>query len=262
MRSITARLFGGAIMVLLSLSASVHLSQVRTKEPDKGADAENNRKTIVKILKSKEIWDKGFPSALARVNVWSEAKIWPDVKKTIYATYPKEKSAVAANQKWIMVYPKKIVGIQRFSTQTLAENARVLLEKELGKERLRLTPDFSAFGELEIGKPDVKIAVITNFADDDSNRIAWEFEASPLLRRYVSMATVYKEFGKPVQVSSVVLRSPDSDRRPMILTMHAYAGGAIWFAQSDWSPKPSSVDRVFLDVDAISQVLFEGYKEK
>jgi len=72
------------------------------------------------------------------------------------------------------------------------------------------------------------------------------------------MDVVIKEFGKPDRVSTRVVRSPDRERRPVVLTLHSYAGGAVQFAQSDWSAKPGTVDRVFLNVALVSQAIFEG----
>lgn len=61
-------------------------------------------------------------------------------------------------------------------------------------------------------------------------------------------------FGPPESVTTMLIQN-DTDRRPVVLTLSAYANGAILFAESDWAPVPGVVDRVLLDVRKITGAL-------
>lgn len=70
----------------------------------------------------------------------------------------------------------------------------------------------------------------------------------------LTMATVEARQGPPEQVTEMVIDTGD-ERRPIVLTLHSYAGGAIAFAESDVAPR-GKVERVILDTAKISNAIF------
>ena len=66
---------------------------------------------------------------------------------------------------------------------------------------------------------------------------------------------VRRRLGKEERVTTELL-DDGTERRPVGLTLHFYAGGAIAFVESDHSVKIGSVDRVLLDASKISATLF------
>jgi len=75
----------------------------------------------------------------------------------------------------------------------------------------------------------------------------------------LTVRQVETEIGPPEAVTTQVIQS-ERDRRPVALTLHSYANGAIIFAESDWMP-PGLIDRVILDVPVVSAIVFRGDNE-
>ena len=53
----------------------------------------------------------------------------------------------------------------------------------------------------------------------------------------------------------------ETDSRPVVLTLHRYAGGAVTYVESDWSLKPGVVDRVLFNVPTVAAAVFEEPKK-
>jgi hypothetical protein len=98
--------------------------------------------------------------------------------------------------------------------------------------------------------------------DDGTGRVVLisKNEAAPEKKKTVylapglTMETVRERNGSPESVTTRLIDSGD-ERRPLILKLYSYAGGAIVFAESDVTPVRGAVERVILDVNKISGVL-------
>lgn len=99
----------------------------------------------------------------------------------------------------------------------------------------------------------LKAQVAAYFPDDDSLRVNIPATA-PNFPENLPMTKVHELLGNPTRIERQVIRSI-GERRPLVLTIHYYAGESIAFAESDWSPTPGIVDRVILDVQKVSSVL-------
>jgi hypothetical protein len=95
--------------------------------------------------------------------------------------------------------------------------------------------------------------VIPAFQDDHMARIAWSSRSIQLLAPDLSIAAIAKRFGPPDEVKQEMVPS-EREGRPVTLTSHRYAGGAVIFAESDWG-EPGIVNRVILNVPAVSAEL-------
>jgi hypothetical protein len=75
-------------------------------------------------------------------------------------------------------------------------------------------------------------------------------EGGEFLRPGIEMRAIVTRYGKPEKTTTEVVHAR-GDRRPAVLTLHSYGGGAIKFVQSDLAPSVGTVDRVAVEVDAI-----------
>src|SRR5205814_1791708 len=91
------------------------------------------------------------------------------------------------------------------------------------------------------------------FREDRTYRVA--AEGGPFLQPGLTIADVRRRLGKEERVITELV-DDGTERRPVGLTLHFYAGGAIAFVESDHSVKIGSVDRVLLDASKISAALF------
>lgn len=94
-----------------------------------------------------------------------------------------------------------------------------------------------------------KANVAAYFPDDDSLRVRIPADTLNFPEK-LSMTKVHELLGNPTRIEKKVIHSI-GERRPLVLTVHYYAGGSIAFAESDWSPEPGIVDRVILDVQKV-----------
>lgn len=86
------------------------------------------------------------------------------------------------------------------------------------------------------------------------NESAPENKKSVYLAPGLTMETVRERNGSPESVTTRLIDSGD-ERRPLILKLYSYAGGAIVFAESDVTPVRGAVERVILDVNKIAGVI-------
>jgi hypothetical protein len=100
----------------------------------------------------------------------------------------------------------------------------------------------------------LQVEVVPFLPDDDFFHVAWSNPSLQFLAPNLSVATVRERVGPPERTTQELIQN-ETERRPVVLTLHSYAGGAIIFAESDWST-PGVVDRVIFDVRAITAALF------
>jgi hypothetical protein len=146
---------------------------------------------------------------------------------------------------------------------------------------LESLPAFDAAGEKEIAILDRRVAGETRYRDrDDAARAATAAREmrspvplSPIVFpddrtirlgsadaevRYLAtpatLENVERTYGPAERVTTEQLLD-GTMRRPIELTLHRFAHGALVIATSNLRPDPSDVDRVFLDVKAAMRVL-------
>ena len=126
------------------------------------------------------------------------------------------------------------------------------------RARARLQPHYArAYAEAMAKRLPGLQARSAQFDEDDSYRVVWQREGGEFLKKDLQMQAVLAAYGKPEKTTTEVVHAR-GDRRPAVLTLHHYAGGAIRFVQSDLSPTPGLVDRVILDVTAATALIFAG----
>ena len=92
--------------------------------------------------------------------------------------------------------------------------------------------------------------------EDRTFRVAALAPEARFLPPGLAVATVLERLGPPERVTTQTI-DDGTERRPTVLTLYRYAGGAIAFAESDIAARPGLVSRVFLDVPAITSALLQ-----
>jgi hypothetical protein len=100
-------------------------------------------------------------------------------------------------------------------------------------------------------------AVVVFMPEDGTRRLALRRDNPTFLKTGIKLAVIEQRYGKPQRVFTEIMES-QGERRPAILTIYEYDGGAVRFASSDFSRFPGSVDRVFLDLAALERALADN----
>jgi hypothetical protein len=100
-------------------------------------------------------------------------------------------------------------------------------------------------------------AVVAFMPEDGTRRLALRRDNPTFLRTGIKLAVIEERYGKPQRVFTEIVES-QGERRPAVLTVYEYDGGAVRFASSDFSRFPGSVDRVFLDLAALERALADN----
>jgi hypothetical protein len=213
-------LFG--TVVLLSLASAF------------GDPQQDKTNALAKIFTARGLWGKDYPAALASLPAWNRV-----------------------GEKRVAVFADRIIGSSRHKTREEAEAEAKRFSEAVKELRPKPVPKFEALlkdktEQLHAGKVDV----IPFFQEDGTARIAWTTGSQQLLAPKLKMATVKERLGPAKKVSTEVIQG-QGDSRPVILTVHSYADGAVAFVESDVAPRPGFVNRVILDVPVVTAALFE-----
>jgi hypothetical protein len=217
------RFFIGLLGLLVPL-ASVLVTPA-SGQADKSA-------AIARILTTRALWGKDFAAGLASLPHWN-----------------------SAGERAVAIFPDRIVGATPFRTAEEAQTRRGALSQALGQRRPSAAP---AFTDLLRGIADRALPLRSEaapFSDDDYYRIVLTAPGSQFLAAGLTAAQVEALLGNPESVTTQLIQN-DTERRPVVLTLRSYAEGAIVFAESDWAPRPGGIDRVLIDVPAVSAVVF------
>jgi hypothetical protein len=107
-----------------------------------------------------------------------------------------------------------------------------------------------------MNKPRVPLkAEVILLPDDRTFRLAATGPSPQFIAPGLKIEDVRRRLGKEEQITTEVL-DDGTDKLPVILTLHHYAGGAVIFAVSNFSPTEGAVDRVFLNAAGISAAIF------
>ena len=199
-----------------------------------GDPPEEKGNALAKIFGEPGIWGKDYPAALASLPAWNRL-----------------------GEKRVWVFANQMIGGLPHKTREEAQGEAERFTEAVKALRPKPAPKFEALLKERTEQLSAeKMEVIPFFQDDGTMRIGLTIGANQLLAPQLSMATVKERLGPPEKVFTEVVQS-QGERRPVILTLHSYAGGAVAFVESDVAPRPGSVDRVALDVPAVTAALFE-----
>jgi hypothetical protein len=191
------------------------------------------KRSINSILTDRTLWGKDFPLALASLQSWPEA-----------------------GERSVLIFQNRIVGGTTPKTRQEAEQKAKKVTEVMATKQFKPRPEFEAMFKESGPAPAtaLKTEVISRFQDDDSVRVTATSPEAQFLAPNLTVATVQKELGPAEKVEQQVIQS-EGDRRPVILTLHRYADGAVTFAESDIAAVPGTVDRVLLDAPAVMNAI-------
>ncbi|HJQ25383.1 MAG TPA: hypothetical protein VKA60_15795 [Blastocatellia bacterium] len=224
---------GGAapVPVLSGEQSSRSRARKRTATRRLAAANQSQTKSIEDILTDSILWGPDFATALSSVPAF-----------------------LRAGETQVAVFPDRVIGRKKYPAPGQADAKLPTLSRQLSVTQ-RLSPrslkmrNFMAVGRTEL-KPEVYL-----LPDDRTFRLAAVSPAARFLVPGVNLADVEGRLGKAERVTTELL-DDGTERRPIVLTLHYYAGGAIILVESDINPRIGSVDRVFLDASKISAALF------
>jgi hypothetical protein len=230
MRHSTAKKFA-ALTLFLFVTGAARFQEQQKMDPEK------QKEEIIKIFKAEVLWGKGMPAALARLPSWAATEV---------------------KQEKVAIFPNMIVGTRPLKSTDEAKTDIKQLENAMQLKPGKLRPESQLILQNQLGAPPPPYHAEVHISRDDQKpRLAWVGKDVQFLKEGLSLAVVQEQLGKPMKVTREVIQT-DGDRRPVTLTLHHYAGGAVTFAESDLSPQPGIVDRVILDVSAVRAALFSS----
>lgn len=220
-----------ALPLIDSKLGKIDLSRKRPVKHRHGRIVGHQEKSLEDILADQSLWGKDFPSVLSSLPAFSRA-----------------------GEEQVSVFPERILGRTKHTSRRQTEPRAAKLAQEL-KATQNLTPRSPKMASYVAQASAALKAEVFQLPDDRTFRISAAGPSAQFLAPGLSIADVEKRLGKAEKVTTEVL-DDGTDRRPVILTLHYYAGGAIIFVESDVNPNIGSVDRVFLDARKISTTLF------
>jgi hypothetical protein len=187
--------------------------------------------TLSKILTDRRIWGEDALAVFASLDHWRRLQ-----------------------ETSIIVFPDKVVSGTARPTREAAQQAADRLKSAL-PTRSPLRPEFSGPYGGAMGVASRHRVEAAPFEGERDFRVVIVREGGDFLKKDVRISTIMETYGKPEKTTTEVIHFR-GDRRPAILTVYHYAGGAVGFVESDLAPVPGVVDRVVLDVAAVSAHIF------
>jgi hypothetical protein len=187
---------------------------------------------VVRILGDRALWSDDFYGLLT---------VLPDFRK--------------AGERWIEVFADRVMGANRYQRLKEAQRRTRTLEKHLnrGANQRLAAAVFDLFHEKRsiVLKPAAILLL-----DDRTYRVVALASEARFLPPSLKISTVLERIGEPEKVTTELL-DDGTERRPRVLVIRHYAGGAIAFVESDIALQPGLVSQVFLDVPSVVSALLK-----
>lgn len=228
-------------VVLYSLSV-IPIQQATAVQANLTPQA-TERARAIKILTNPVLWRKDFPSLLAAQKGWYES-----------------------GETKVAVFSNEAYGRRKFDRSDMASLSETAELQSWIVNKPNLKPGVESALASAWNEPLTKLTAVGQPGrEDNAMRVALTSKtlAPPeFLAPGLTMATVIEQSGEPENVTTEILDTGGSERRPVILTIYHYAGDAVAFAVSDMSPTPGMVERAILDTAKISDAIFTSTGSK
>lgn len=180
---------------------------------------------LQRILADQELWGADYPAVLTRLRALQD-----NGERTVYIFADRAAGAVAARNQ---------SDVQPRAARMAAQIARpAALQAPFAQLQQRAAPANAVIR-----------AEAIRLRDGDGFHLALTRAAGlQLLRPALTIEAVRARLGPPERVTQQTIQS-EGERRPVILTLHQYAGGTIAFAESNMA-EPGVVERVVLELNA------------
>jgi hypothetical protein len=207
--------------LVVMVSAFVGLTAVSGSAQLRTAD-------IQRILLDSLLWGRDFPAALAVLRAYA-----------------------AAGETTLYIFADRAAGGTPFGTAAAAQSPLAKAREAIVKPP-NLQPPFAAM-QKQAAQPaggPLRIEAAKIIDGDGYHLVAVRTGQLELLPPGLTIATVRSRLGAPEQVTKRTIHA-EGESKPIVLTLHVYAGGAIAFAESNMA-EPGVVERVVLNVTAVS----------
>lgn len=227
------RLMRTTLIVALFASAASAVPGVPARATVRDTLAANSMqaKSVEDILADPTLWGKDFPAAVAALPAFNQA-----------------------GERQVELFPNRIIGRAKQRERPQVEQRVGRLDQSI-KSTQNIAPRSTRLSAL-MNKARVPLkAEVILLKDDRTFRLAAVGASPQFIAPGLKMEDVRRRLGREEKVTTELL-DDGTERRPIILTLHYYAGGAVIFAESDVNPTIGAVDRVFLSAAGISTVIF------
>jgi hypothetical protein len=185
--------------------------------------------TLQRILSDDTLWGSDYPSLLTRLRALRDSG-----ERTVYVFADRAAGATASRT--------------QADVQTRATRLTTLMAQPAALQApyAQLQQRAAAPGGAALRAEAVRLR------DGDGYHLAITRAAGlELLRPGLTVAAVRARLGPPEKVIEQAIQN-EGERKPVILTLHQYAGGAIAFAESNMA-EPGVVERVVLNLNTVVQ---------
>lgn len=191
--------------------------------------------------------------APALEKILTDQRLWGDDAFAAFGSLDRWKNIGETS---IVIYPDKVAGGTKAEKIEDIKRSSAQMATAMKRSQGKLRPEYNARyrDALATKAPALKVNFL-RFREDDSFRVVLQREGGVFLKKGVKVSSVVETYGKPEKTTTEVVHS-QGDRRPAVLTLHHYANGAVKFVESDLAPVPGLVDRVVVDVAAVSDQIF------
>lgn len=191
--------------------------------------------------------DKALAKALGDTALWG-----PDLPSALATLRPLRRLGV--NE--VEIHADHLVARDSAKTPADAKRTADALSSALAGAGPKWNAAFDALARRVPAKSPLQAQVVARY-EDDLPHVAVRGTKLQFLAAGLTLATVRQRLGAPEKTATIAVQGI-GDRRPVVLTIHSYLGGALGFAESDQAPDPHLVDRVIIDVRSVDTSLFQG----
>ncbi|MGA8429390.1 MAG: hypothetical protein WB729_06185 [Candidatus Sulfotelmatobacter sp.] len=208
--------------LLLPVAASLCLMLTTTL-------AQAPESSLLRILTNQTVFGKDFSAVLRSLPAWN-----------------------SNGEHEVVVFAHQVVAATRHDTRQEAQKGAAQLNAAFLGVQSHLKSEYGALAQAASPLHAEAIA----FPEDGSYRVAVADSSWQLLSPELTLERLKKELGAPQKVAYVTVQNK-TERRPIQLTLYEYADGQVAFAIPDLSLHPGIIDRVLLNVRAISAAAFQ-----
>ena len=190
------------------------------------------RSSLTTILTDRTLWGKDYPGVLAYLQGWNKI-----------------------GEPTVAVFPTIVVGTTFYKDTDEVRKKGQELSRVLQEVPPQLNRDFEfLLTEARLRPPPCQVKTFM-LPETSATQIQCAGPSLQLVAPELGLAVIVQRFGKPEKVTREVTEL-QKGQRPVVLTLHHYADGAVIFVETDWDPRPGTVNRILLDVHAVIELIF------
>jgi hypothetical protein len=196
--------------------------------------------------------DSTSDAAMQIHKILTDQQLWGPDAFALFATLQRWKTA---GEDMVSVFPDRAVGGNKYESAAAGQQSGTRLSTAMKAAPAKLKPEYQQAFRQELSRAANFKARSERLLEDDSFHLVVQRDGGEFLKPEIPIKSIIDRYGKPEKTTTEAVQA-QGDRRPVVLTMSWYGGGAIKFVQSDLSPRPDTVDRVVIDVNAVSAQLY------